>query len=305
MPSNTVASFEPGEVIFLEGESSNRMYILDEGEVEVIKDNRVISLIKEKRSFFGEMAYLLGEKRSATLRAKTAVSALVIEFKEGEAFGERLTAASMTLLKVMAQRLEAATKEMTRLAPYEYYVMEARKESESIPEFKEALDKIEKDIFEKDRKANDQLMSNYLMTPHVWTRMKESLISVLKRHLQDDFNMNGLEEWDPDTIPLGDLSCVAFEGDRSGLLAIDLDENLSHALEQSGASVKSSSEGQALSGLILEELKVQLSELDIEMGEPENLLGVDQITKKLAGHPAMKMTVTSATGKMRLIYQLS
>jgi CRP-like cAMP-binding protein len=294
-------SFDPGEVIFLEGESSNRMYILEEGEVEVIKDNRVISVIKEKRSFFGEMAYLLGEKRSATLRAKTATKSLTIEFHEGESFGKRLTSASMTLLKVMAQRLETATKEMTRLAPYEYFVMEAREEAQSNAELKGVVEKIDKDIFEREKEASHKLMSSYLMSPHVWTRMKEALVTVLSRHLKDDFEMNRLESWDPETIPLGDLSCVNFDGDRSGLLALDLDENLSFSLEKSGAGGKHG----ALSSLILEELKVQLSELDIEMGEPENLLGVEQITKKLKGHPAMTMTITSNTGKMRLIYQLA
>jgi CRP-like cAMP-binding protein len=303
--SNNVEQFEPGEVIFLEGESSKGMYILDEGEVEVIKNNRVISVIKEHRTFFGEMAYLLGEKRSATLRAKTAVKVLVIEFRDGESFGKRLTAASMSLLKVMAQRLEAASKEMTRLAPYEYFAVEAREAAKDHPEMKETIDRIEKDIFEKDKEASDELMSHYLMSPRLWTRLKESLLTVLKRHVNDDFDMDRLDTWDPETIPLGDLSCVTFEGDRSGLLVLDIDENLGHYLEKSGIGADANQDGNILSTLILEELKIQLSELDFEMGEPENLLGVEQITKKLQGRPAMKMSITSKTGKMRLIYQLT
>jgi hypothetical protein len=88
-------------------------------------------------------------------------------------------------------------------------------------------------------------------------------------------------------------------------LVLDIDENLGHYLEKSGIGADANQDGNILSTLILEELKIQLSELDFEMGEPENLLGVEQITKKLQGRPAMKMSITSKTGKMRLIYQLT
>lgn len=291
--------FDPGEVIFLEGEASNSMYILEEGEVEVIKDHRVISVIKEKRSFFGEMAYLLGDKRTATLKAKTRVKAMVIEFHEGEAFGKRLSSASMTLLKVMAQRLDDATREMTRLAPYEYFSLETHKKAQNFPEFMVLVENIDREIFEKQRKETHDLMSDYMMTPHVWTRLKACLVDVLNRSVNARFDMKGLEPWNPGNPPLGSINCVAFEGERSGWIILDVDEKLGQAIDTSNVG------DDDLARHILEELSSRSSEFDITLKEPESLKGYDEVTRRLGGKPAIKMTVESSAGKMRLIYQLT
>ena len=65
--------FEPGDIIFSEGDAGDGWYALYSGEVEVLKksnggDKNIKAL--EPGSCFGEMAVLDGLPRSATIRAK-------------------------------------------------------------------------------------------------------------------------------------------------------------------------------------------------------------------------------------------
>ena len=51
--------FRPGDVLLSEGESTGLLYILIEGEVEVLKGNFSVSTVSEPGAMFGEMAILL------------------------------------------------------------------------------------------------------------------------------------------------------------------------------------------------------------------------------------------------------
>lgn len=71
-------TFTPGQTIILEGEASNgKWYLIESGEVTVcIKDQEITSLwIGE---IFGEIALLNEENRTATIKAKSDVSLIVI-----------------------------------------------------------------------------------------------------------------------------------------------------------------------------------------------------------------------------------
>jgi CRP/FNR family cyclic AMP-dependent transcriptional regulator len=64
--------YKNGEVIIKQGESGNCMYVIQSGEVEVLKDNNgteVQLAIRRTGDFFGEMALFSREVRSATIRA--------------------------------------------------------------------------------------------------------------------------------------------------------------------------------------------------------------------------------------------
>lgn len=71
--SDSTLELEKDAVLCEEGSTGEEMYILQSGTIDVlIKGNRVTS-ISEAGYVFGEMALLLGEKRSATLKAKNNV----------------------------------------------------------------------------------------------------------------------------------------------------------------------------------------------------------------------------------------
>ena len=73
--------FEPGEIIFHEGDKGDYLYIIVEGQVEIfsIKDNEEKVLAKlGKGEYFGEMALLNQRARLATVRCLTPVDVLAL-----------------------------------------------------------------------------------------------------------------------------------------------------------------------------------------------------------------------------------
>lgn len=76
--------FEDGEVIIREGDQGNCMYVMQEGEVEVIieRDGNEIQLeILGAGRFFGEMALFDRDVRSATVRALGRTRVLTVDKK--------------------------------------------------------------------------------------------------------------------------------------------------------------------------------------------------------------------------------
>lgn len=63
-----IQTYEPGDVIFHEGTHGDCAYFIQEGEVEVVKDDAVVAKL-EAGHHFGEMAMLSDEPRNATVRA--------------------------------------------------------------------------------------------------------------------------------------------------------------------------------------------------------------------------------------------
>ena len=77
--------FESGEVIVEEGTPGDRFFVIMEGEVVIEKQTpegypRPLALLDEQGDFFGEMAVVDIEPRSATARAKSRT--VVVEVSE-------------------------------------------------------------------------------------------------------------------------------------------------------------------------------------------------------------------------------
>ena len=71
MPSQMKTLFvKAGDVILEEGEKSTDAYIILEGEVNVLKSNKVIATLQEN-SLFGEISLVDQRPRTATCVAKT------------------------------------------------------------------------------------------------------------------------------------------------------------------------------------------------------------------------------------------
>lgn len=61
------------QIIFNEGDNGNELYILESGTLCVIVNNHKVATINEPGTIIGEMALLLGEKRTATLKSASEV----------------------------------------------------------------------------------------------------------------------------------------------------------------------------------------------------------------------------------------
>jgi serine/threonine protein kinase len=69
--------FSKGDVIVTEGEQETAFYIIAKGGVEVMKDNRVVGIMKQG-DCFGEIAFLTHQPRNATIVARTEVSLMMV-----------------------------------------------------------------------------------------------------------------------------------------------------------------------------------------------------------------------------------
>ena len=69
--------FEKGNVIVTEGEPETAFYIIAKGGVEVVKNDKVVGLMKQG-DCFGEIAFLTHQPRNATILARTEVSLMSV-----------------------------------------------------------------------------------------------------------------------------------------------------------------------------------------------------------------------------------
>ena len=72
-------TFKPGQVMITEGGQDGNLFVLIEGQVEVLRRDTQVSYIDEPGSIFGEMAALLDMPASATVKALSQVKAYVID----------------------------------------------------------------------------------------------------------------------------------------------------------------------------------------------------------------------------------
>ncbi|NIX58834.1 MAG: FAD-dependent oxidoreductase, partial [candidate division Zixibacteria bacterium] len=74
--------FQPGDYVFKEGDPSNNFYVIESGEVEVVRgagtdDEKVLAILGEG-DFFGEMALIDNRYRSSAVRARTELEVTVM-----------------------------------------------------------------------------------------------------------------------------------------------------------------------------------------------------------------------------------
>ena len=74
-------SFAPGEQIMREGDVGDSFYAISSGQVDIVKDERLVTTIG-RGSYFGEVALLMEVPRTATVTARTPVRAFRLD-REG------------------------------------------------------------------------------------------------------------------------------------------------------------------------------------------------------------------------------
>ncbi|MBN2087451.1 cyclic nucleotide-binding domain-containing protein [Candidatus Peregrinibacteria bacterium] len=70
--------FAADHEIFQKGDPGDIMYIIKRGQVQVIRDNAILAVLKDGQ-FFGEMALVSDEPRNATVKTVTDVEALILK----------------------------------------------------------------------------------------------------------------------------------------------------------------------------------------------------------------------------------
>src|SRR3990172_2954078 len=98
------ASFQSGEVIFMEGDNGDKMYVIRWGEVEIERNGKIVENFSAG-GIFGEMALMDGPPRAATARAKTACEVAPITEKSFLFLVHETPFFAISLMRALADRL--------------------------------------------------------------------------------------------------------------------------------------------------------------------------------------------------------
>lgn len=111
--------FMPGTVIMAAGEPGDCLYIVLDGVVQIVYPTRSGEFELARMgpgNFFGEMALLNDQPRSATVRAVEPVRALVLDKGDFRAIISQSPALALKLLEVMSQRIRYADEQIAGLS---------------------------------------------------------------------------------------------------------------------------------------------------------------------------------------------
>ena len=124
-PENIIAEIIPivrevrvneGEVIFDKGDSGSSMYIIYNGEVKIHDGNKTFATLG-KREFFGELALLDPEPRSASATATTDTLLLKLEEEEAYELMEERTEVLRSILRILCKRIRLQNDKLVASTP--------------------------------------------------------------------------------------------------------------------------------------------------------------------------------------------
>ena len=99
-----VESFTQGQTIFEEGDLADYLYVVQEGEVDVYLQGRLVETIGPG-GVIGEMALIDNEPRSATAIARTRCRLVPIDEKGFKVYVHHTPNFALQVMQVMAERL--------------------------------------------------------------------------------------------------------------------------------------------------------------------------------------------------------
>ncbi len=106
-------TFKSGAVLLEEGAEDHKLFVLIEGQVEVLRKGTQVSYIDEPGSLFGEMSVLLDMPYSASVKALSTVKAYVIDDPIG--FLGSQAEIALELAALLARRLYYTTSYLVDL----------------------------------------------------------------------------------------------------------------------------------------------------------------------------------------------
>jgi CRP-like cAMP-binding protein len=106
-------TFDQGEILLVEGEKTGSLYILIEGNIEVLKGDVQVAAVSEPGAIFGEMSILLDIPHSATVKALSRSRLYMVE--RASEFLRLNTDITYMLAQLLAQRVYGVTSYLADL----------------------------------------------------------------------------------------------------------------------------------------------------------------------------------------------
>ena len=110
--------YEDGEIIIHQGEIGDCMYVIQEGEVDILLeegDNQIHVATRKEGEFFGEMALFDRDVRSATVRALGEARILTVDKKNFMRRVHEDPSLAFRLVETMSGRIRELDDEVARL----------------------------------------------------------------------------------------------------------------------------------------------------------------------------------------------
>lgn len=104
-------SFTPGQTIFQEGEPGDNMYVVAEGQVDIMAGNQLLETVGPG-GILGELAMIDDKPRSATTIARTACQLVPVSRQHFLTLAQRTPMFALQVMRVMADRLRRATRQL-------------------------------------------------------------------------------------------------------------------------------------------------------------------------------------------------
>jgi CRP/FNR family transcriptional regulator, cyclic AMP receptor protein len=116
---NHIKTYEPGKVVFQEGDRGEEMYVIIDGEVEIRKSTYSTSfktlITLHKGDIFGEMALIDKKARSAAAVATAPTKLLVMNENLFEAVIERNPDFAKKMIRILSERLRRSNSILQNL----------------------------------------------------------------------------------------------------------------------------------------------------------------------------------------------
>ena len=114
--SGEIKTFAPGETVIKEGDDSTEMYriVSTDNGLEVSQNNQILTILTQPGEFFGEMASIMHEPRTATIKS---LGNSVLEVYPAEAVKEVMTDYpdfAMRMITTLSKRLAETSKRLSR-----------------------------------------------------------------------------------------------------------------------------------------------------------------------------------------------
>lgn len=111
-------TFAPGEILFLEGDYSQDMYILISGKLDIYKGDKKIAELADPGTTAGELSYLFESKRTATIKALNDVEVIKIPAEQIKDVLRKYPSIAHEITLRLARRLEETTMIMYGLREF-------------------------------------------------------------------------------------------------------------------------------------------------------------------------------------------
>lgn len=113
-------AYQPGETIFMQGDPGHGLYLIEQGRVKIVvttpHGKGLLINTLAPGDFFGELALLDGEPRSADAVARDACRLLLLRREDFIPFVEARPGVAIRLMAVLSRRLRTTTQQVQDMA---------------------------------------------------------------------------------------------------------------------------------------------------------------------------------------------